>query len=154
MNLQVRHYSERRARKLKIGELTVHGLNFWKLLEFLKNLHFWAQEVVSKSKKCSKSRISFVIPLQNTKGNPGVWALFWLWDDPPTPKIEIFQKVFFSRKVKSMNCKISNFQLLSSSLRAMANLRVRMPPPQDGFQNNHLHITIFFKEGHLRVAAK
>mgnify|MGYP004072822045 FL=1 len=49
MNLQVRHCSERRARKLKIGELTVHGLNFRNLLKFLKNLNFFGREVVSKS---------------------------------------------------------------------------------------------------------
>ena len=49
MDLQVRHCSERRARKLKIGELTVYGLNFRNLLKFLKNLNFFGREVVSKS---------------------------------------------------------------------------------------------------------
>ena len=48
MNLQVRHCSERRARELKIGELTVYGLNFRNLLKFLKNLNFFGREVVSK----------------------------------------------------------------------------------------------------------
>ena len=49
MDLKVRHYSERRARKLKIGELTVYGLNFRNLLELLKNLNFFGREVISKS---------------------------------------------------------------------------------------------------------
>ena len=55
MDLQVRHCSERRARKLKIGELTVHGLNFTKKKKVLKNLIFFGREVVSKLKTTSKT---------------------------------------------------------------------------------------------------
>ena len=55
MNLQVRHCSERRARKLKIGELTVHGLNFTRKKNFLKNLNFGGREVGSKSNKVELS---------------------------------------------------------------------------------------------------
>ena len=50
MNLQVRHCSERRARKLKIGELTVHGLNFTK-----KNLK--RKKIVVKSRFEKKNTI-------------------------------------------------------------------------------------------------
>ena len=49
MGLKVHHNLDRRARKLKIGELTVYGLNFRNLLKFLKNLNFFGREVVSKS---------------------------------------------------------------------------------------------------------
>ena len=47
--LKVHHNLDRRARKLKIGELTVYGLNFRNHLTFLKNLIFFGREVVSKS---------------------------------------------------------------------------------------------------------
>ena len=63
MNLQVRHCSERRARKLKIGELTVHGLNFRNLLKFLKNLNFWGLGVFSKTKITLKTTISHCFSL-------------------------------------------------------------------------------------------
>ena len=46
-----------------------------------------------------------------------------------TTKKKFFRFRFFFRKVKSMNCKLSNFQLPSSSLWAMAHLQVHMPPP-------------------------